>query len=57
MPEESLQIAGERREAKAREKMIKDVPNRMQKFRKYQGEIRRPSLNEQCKETEEMIEM
>ena len=37
--------------------MIKDVPNRMQKFRKYQGEIRRPSLNEQCKETEEMIEM
>ena len=42
LSEEALQIAGKRREAKAKEKR-KPMPIRMQSSKEYQGEIRKPS--------------
>ena len=42
LPEEALQIAVKRREAKAKEKR-KDIPISMQSSKEYQGEIRKPS--------------
>ena len=56
LSDESLQIAVKRREVKSKGEK-KDIPIWMQSSKEQQGEIRKPSWGNQCKEIEEKNRM